>query len=165
MRFARGFKIIIAALVICGVVGLLVWGFLQGRKEQAIEQEREKPITAANRVFVAQGETMVTLDPVTKKISGIDTKTLVPGFSESAGGKHIPGVVIPDSAVVWLDGKAWAYVQQGRGHFIRKEVATDHPVGKGWFVTKIFMDGDSIVVQGAQLLLSEEFRTQIQIGG
>ncbi len=165
MGFVREFKMILTALLICGVVGLLVWGFLQGRKELAMEQEREKPITVANRVSIAHGETGITLDPVTQKTSGIDTRALVPGFSEGAGGKRTPGVVIPDSAVVWLDGKAWAYVQKGREKFVRQEVATNHPVGKGWFVTKNFQDGDRVVVQGAQLLLSEEFRAQIQIGG
>ncbi len=53
MGFARRFKIIVTAVVICGFAGLLVWGFLQGRKEQAVEQEREKPITATYRVSIA----------------------------------------------------------------------------------------------------------------
>ncbi len=156
-------KIIVTALVICGIAVLLVWAFLQGRKELIVEQEQEKPVTAANRVSIAHGETVITLDAVTQKISGIDTKALVPGFSEHTGGKYTPSAVIPDSAVVWLDGRAWAYVQKGRERFIRQEVSTNHPVGKGWFVTKNFQAGDYVVVQGAQLLLSEEFRAQIQI--
>ncbi len=156
-------KIIVTALVICGIAVLLVWAFLQGRKEVIVEQEREKPVTAANRVSIAHGETVITLNAVTQKISGIDTKALVPGFSEDTGRKHTPGVVVPDSAVVWLDGRAWAYLQKGRERFIRQEVATNHPVGKGWFVTKNFQVGDYVVVQGAQSLLSEEFRAQIQI--
>ncbi len=156
-------KIIVTALVICGIAVLLVWAFLQGRKEVIVEQEREKPVTAVNRVSIAHGETVITLDAVTQKISGIDTKALVPGFTEDTRRKHTPGVVVPESAVVWLDGRAWAYLQKGRERFIRQEVATNHPVGKGWFVTKNFQAGDYVVVQGAQLLLSEEFRAQIQI--
>jgi hypothetical protein len=163
MSSARGLRIIITVLAICAIAGLLVWAFLQGRKGLIVDQERDKPITAAKRVSFAHGETVITLDEVTQKISGIDTKALMPGFSEDAGEKQILGVVIPDSAVVWLDGRAWAYVQKGRGSFIRQEVVTNHPVEKGWFVTKKFQNGDRVVVQGAQLLLSEEFRVQIQI--
>jgi hypothetical protein len=164
MSFARGFKIIITALVICAIAGLLVWAFIQGRIGLMVEQEREKPITVAKRVSIAHGETVITLDEVTQKTSGIDTKALVSDFSVDTERKHTPGVVIPDSAVVWLDGRAWAYVQKGRESFIRQEVVTSHPVVKGWFVTKKFQNGDRVVVQGAQLLLSEEFRAQIQIG-
>ncbi len=163
MGFARGFKTIITTLVICGITGLMFWAFLQGRKEVIVEQEREKPVTAANHVSIAHGETVITLNAVTQKISGIDTKALVPGFSEDTGGKHTPGVVVPNSAVVWLDGRAWAYLQKDRERFIRQEVVTNHPGGKGWFVTKNFQAGDYVVVQGAQLLLSEEFRAQIKI--
>jgi hypothetical protein len=72
-------------------------------------------------------------------------------------------VVVPDSATVWLGGKAWAYVQKGREQFVRLEISTNHPMGEGWFVTKNFSAGDLVAVQGAQLLLSEEFRSQIRI--
>ncbi len=163
MGFTRGFKIIVTALVVCGIAGFLVWSFIQGRKELAVEQEHERPVTVAYRVTIEHGETVITLDTVTQKISGIETRTLVPGFSMDARGRHTPGVVIPDSAVVWLDGRAWAYVQKDRERFIRQEVVTNHPGGKGWFVTKNFQAGDYVVVQGAQLLLSEEFRAQIHI--
>ncbi len=164
MGFTRGFKILVTALVSCGIAGFLVWSFIQGRKELAVEQEHERPVMAAYRVFIEHGKTVITLDTVTQKISGIETKSLVPGFSLDARGRHTPGVVIPDSAVVWLDGRAWAYVQKGRERFIRQEVATGHPVGKGWLVTKNFQVSDYVVVKGTQLLLSEEFRSQIQIG-
>ncbi len=163
MRVLRGLKIIVAVFALCGVIALLVWSFLQGRKELAVEQERERPIKAPYRVSSARGETVITLDTATQKISGIVTKALAPGFYEGHGEKHKPGGVVPDSAAVWLDGKAWAYVQKGRERFVRLEVSTNHPVREGWFVTNNFAAGDRVVVQGAQLLLSEEFRSQIRI--
>ena len=37
------------------------------------------------------------------------------------------GVIVPASAVVWLHGKAWAYIATGAGRFVRHGVATDIP--------------------------------------
>ncbi|MDP3087796.1 MAG: efflux RND transporter periplasmic adaptor subunit [Methylotenera sp.] len=71
------------------------------------------------------------------------------------------GVVIPNSAVVWYAGKAWAYFKEDDDHFIRKPIETDTEIEEGWFNQAI--SADSIVVtSGAQLLLSEEFKYQIK---
>lgn len=75
------------------------------------------------------------------------------------------GVVIPYSAVVWWQGKAWAYVQTAPERFARREVPTDAPASSGWFVTPEFRPGDKVVTRGGQQLLSEEFRSQIQVLG
>lgn len=77
-------------------------------------------------------------------------------------GPQVQGVVIPASAVVWWQGKAWGYVQVDAEHFARREVSTETPLQDGWFVERGLSAGDRLVVQGAQLLLSEEFRTQIE---
>ena len=79
-------------------------------------------------------------------------------------GQETRGVILPASSIVWWQGNAWVYVQKEHEHFIRKEVPTDNPVEGGWFVVNIFLPQDFIVVQGAQLLLSEEFRAQIHVG-
>ncbi len=162
MRLSKGLKIIAVVFAMCAVIAFLIWSFLHGRKEQAAEQESERPIKAPSRVSIVHSETVITLDAVTQEMSGIVTKALVRSFAEGPGG-HTPGVVVPDSAVVWLDGKAWAYVQKGREQFVRQEVSTNRPKGDGWFVTENFSAGDRVVAQGAQLLLSEEFRAQIRI--
>ncbi len=78
--------------------------------------------------------------------------------------KATRGVVIPRSAVVRFGGKAWAYVQTDEVRFSRREVALDQATEQGWFTTAGFTVGDRVVVAGAQLLLSEEFKSQIQIG-
>jgi hypothetical protein len=70
--------------------------------------------------------------------------------------------VIPNDAVVWWQGKAWCYIEQTPGKFTRKEVPTSSPVSSGWFVTEGFAPGTKVVTSGAQTLLSEEFRSQIQ---
>ncbi len=94
--------------------------------------------------------------------------SLVPGLNLVArlpSGGAMRGVIIPRSAVVWWQGKAWAYVQAGPAEFVRREVSVESPVENGWFVTQGFVPAQHAVVSGAQQFLSEEFRSQIQVVG
>ncbi len=83
----------------------------------------------------------------------------------SATSKTATGVVIPSNAVVWYAGKAWAYFKTGQDkdhvQFIRKPISTDTEVDEGWFNQGITQDSE-VVVSGAQLLLSEEFKYLIK---
>ena len=73
------------------------------------------------------------------------------------------GVVVPNSAVVWWEGRAWCYIEQLPGEFIRQEVNTSNPVAEGWFVTGGIPAGARVATAGAQTLLSTEFRPQLQM--
>lgn len=66
------------------------------------------------------------------------------------------GVIVPASAVVWLNGDAWAYVAEGPGRFVRRRVATSNAAPGGWFVTQGFQPGGSVVTQDAQQILAVE---------
>lgn len=93
---------------------------------------------------------------------------LVPGMSVVAHvptGKIMRGVLVPRSAVVWSQGKAWVYVETPPGQFARREVPTATPFKKGWFASAGFSPGDNIVIRGAQMLLSEELLPQAPAGG
>ena len=81
----------------------------------------------------------------------------------SSPGPPATGVVLPRPAVVRFAAKAWAYVETGAGTFARREVALEQPTDTGWFVTGGFVAGDRVVVAGAQLLLSEELKSQLTI--
>ncbi len=71
------------------------------------------------------------------------------------------GIVIPSNAVVWYAGTPWAYFKQGGNQFVRKPISAETEVDAGWF--NVGFDADSqVVVQGAQLLLSEEFKYLIK---
>lgn len=72
------------------------------------------------------------------------------------------GVLIPQSAIVWWEGKAWAYLQTASGTFVQSEVPTDIPVRGGWFAAKGFSRGEKVVTTGAQQLLSEQITSQAQ---
>jgi hypothetical protein len=64
--------------------------------------------------------------------------------------------------MVWWQGYAWVYEQTTPGRFVRRQVPTDSPLESGVFVSRGFSPRDQIVIRGAQTLLSEEFRSQIQ---
>lgn len=77
-------------------------------------------------------------------------------------GKPQHGTLVPASAVVWNAGKAWVYIKRGEHEFERREVNTRYELGEGWFSADGFSEGEEVVVSGAQLLLSEEFKYQIR---
>jgi hypothetical protein len=85
--------------------------------------------------------------------------------TEASASSDKSGVVIPSNAVVWYAGKAWAYFKQGQNkqtvQFIRKPISTDTEVNEGWFNQGI-NENSEVVISGAQLLLSEEFKFLIK---
>lgn len=90
---------------------------------------------------------------------------LMPGMNVMAfvsTGETVNRAKVPAAAVVWLQGRAWAYVRTGPKTLVRREIATDWPAPDGGYFVKDMPDGTQIVVRGAQMLLSEEFRAQIQ---
>jgi len=104
-------------------------------------------------------------------------------------GQPTAGVLVPDSAIVWLQDRAWVYLRTGSDTFTRREIATTFPAPAGGYITQTasaaspsegdpptpngandnavrsLPTGTPLVVSGAQALLSEEFRAQIQMGG
>ena len=68
------------------------------------------------------------------------------------------GIVIPADAIVWYGGQPWAYVQINAKQFGRYPVAEQSPMLGGFFVTRGFKAEQRVVVNGAQLLLSEELK-------
>jgi hypothetical protein len=93
---------------------------------------------------------------------------LTPGMNLLAHlsvGRQVRGLIVPTSAVVWSEGKAWAYQQTASDRFARRVVTTEVPVERGFFVVQGFSPGDRVVIQGAQALLSEELLLHGQAGG
>jgi membrane fusion protein, multidrug efflux system len=93
---------------------------------------------------------------------------LTPGvnlLAHLAVGSQMKGMIVPTSAVVWSEGKAWVYQQIASDRFSRRAMSTDAPVEKGFFVTQGFSAGDRVVTQGAQALLSEGLLLHGQGGG
>lgn len=74
----------------------------------------------------------------------------------------LQGVTVPANAVVWYSGKPWVYKKTDNTKFIRVPIQTNRESASGWFNTNGLQAGDQVVTNGAQLLLSEEFKFQIK---
>jgi hypothetical protein len=115
-------------------------------------------------------------DPITRRAAylyradrawpGAAPGTPVVAYAPAPAGAGAPGggAFVPDSAVVQWEGLAWAYRAHGADRFERVRVATDHPNSGGWIVQGPLAAGDSVVVRGAEELLSEEFRARVTVG-
>jgi hypothetical protein len=93
---------------------------------------------------------------------GSPVVALVPGQPLPGGSKE--DVLVPDRAVVQWEGLTWVYLQRAAGRFERVRVPTDRPAAGGWLVGGDLAAGDTVVVTGAQELLSEEFRARVTVG-
>jgi hypothetical protein len=68
------------------------------------------------------------------------------------------GLRIPPEAIVWYGGQPWAWVRSSATLFERRAVEPGVPVDGGFVVRQGFRPGEAIVIEGAQLLLSQESR-------
>lgn len=76
----------------------------------------------------------------------------------SSGGEQGARLFVPDSAVVWYGGQQWVYAKSGADSFVRRPVGSAISVSNGLIVNNNFKAGDLVVVQGGQLLLSQELK-------
>lgn len=79
-----------------------------------------------------------------------------------APGPRRQGVIVPRSGVVHAEGKFWVYVRASEGALARRAVTLERELGRGWFVTAGLRPGDRVVAEGAQALLSEEYKSQVR---
>jgi hypothetical protein len=89
---------------------------------------------------------------------------LLPGMTVRVwlpGTRALAGALIPSSAVVWTQGVAWAYFRSGQSAFVRRPVPTGSPQPDGYVVSGA--TDSEVVVQGAQMLLSEEQRAEARV--
>jgi len=136
-----------------------------GRAELFVLGHEQQPLHA-RAVYEAptinpqmQGQTFLVL---------IDTKDfpIRPGTAVSArlptAGKSEQGVMVPRAAIVRFAGKEWIYCTLARDRFGRREIVPVELTAEGYFVTEDLAPGTRIVITGAQTLLSEEQKAQIQ---
>ncbi|MFL5520410.1 MAG: HlyD family efflux transporter periplasmic adaptor subunit [Gemmatimonadales bacterium] len=93
-----------------------------------------------------------------------------PGLPVSAAvampGASGRGAFVPQAAVVQWDGLIWVFRRRGTGQYERVRVPSAHAVAGGWLVPDgdELSPGDTVVVRGAQVLLSEEFKSRVRVG-
>lgn len=138
-----------------------------------------KPPATASAEFDGRKEAQLdfislatTTDP---KIQGASYFYSVPAESGLLPGMNVfvpvpteaigDGFVVSQSAVIWLQGKAWLYLRSGTDTFVRREIAADTSAPDGGYIVRGLPPEARIVVRGAQMLLSEEFRAQVSANG
>lgn len=77
-------------------------------------------------------------------------------------GQPLNGVIVPDEAIVRAGGLAWVFTMEEGDTFERHAVKLFSPTEHGWLVTEGLEDDANVVVRGAQVLLSEQMKAQIE---
>ena len=122
-------------------------------RDRGVQAERVSPAPRTDEL--TQGETWYYQAPGEHLRTGMRVNVWVPGGAERRG------VTVPTSAIVWHAGQPWVY-REARDHgFVRVAVPAMPGAGASLFVDSVLTPGQRVVIRGAQILLSEEFRQQI----
>jgi len=92
-------------------------------------------------------------------LPGMNTAVYVPS------GKTYEGVFVEDTAIVRWQGRSWIYLRAGPNSFKRHPISTDQPVSDDDYVVSDIPAGSEIVMRGAQVLLSEEAKSELRDAG
>ena len=127
----------------------------KGLRENAREAHYVAPALITDQ-FV-QGETYYFRAETGKLRTGMTIDVWLPQGKEA-----LEGIFIPDDAIIWYAGQPWVYIQLEDGQFQRRSVQDGLSVSNGVFMQQGCSEGELLVLHGAQMLLSEEFRWKIQ---
>lgn len=93
----------------------------------------------------------------------IDSKIIANLIQNTTQINQMNFLSIPKDAVVWNSGLAWIYIKTSDNKFVRKVIDTNNESADGWVISDSqIKENDQIVINGAQLILSEEFKYQIK---
>jgi hypothetical protein len=126
-----------------------------GSRQQARKADLVSAAFTTDQVI--QGETYFFKTTTGQLRTGMRLDAWLPQGLET-----LNGVFIPDDAMVWNDGQAWAYVKLEDDLYQRRSLLSGLVAAGGVFMTDELSAGDTLVTRGAQMLLSEEFRWQIE---
>lgn len=126
-----------------------------GSRQQARKAYFVSPALATDQVI--QGETYFFKTASGKLRTDMRLDAWLPQSTEP-----LTGVFIPEQAMTWHDGQAWAYVKVDDDLYQRVSLQSGLAASGGVFMTDEIHTGESLVMRGAQMLLSEEFRWQIE---
>lgn len=111
---------------------------------------------APNSNTTMQGKTYFYVANTTELRAGMQVNAL-----SATSNKISSGVIVPNTAIIWYAGKPWVYLKTAEESFSRIPINTDIELEDGWFYQGTLKANDHVVTSGAQLLLSEEFKSQI----
>lgn len=163
--FARGLTFLESALVRIDLPAGQPWPSTPTTARLISMQSDERPSEAEffgaspNVDWQTQGQSFFFLVKT-------NSPRLSPGAAVTAhlkvGGEAMSGVIVPRSAVLRHEDKAWVYLQTEEATFVRREIVVDRPLDRGWFVSAGLKAEDRLVTVGAQTLLSEERKAEIK---
>ena len=150
-------KAVLYWIVIVVIAGAVIGAHLAFRGELTSEAEREKPIQPPAQVTKDSGGAIeVVLNKESRSLAGIESIPVVVHASEFQ---------IPSAALVRYDGQDWLYEEVAPERYVKRRVSLREPVIDGWLVSGEIEAQGKIVTVGAEVLLSEELKSQIQISG
>lgn len=71
------------------------------------------------------------------------------------------GVVIPESSLAWHLGQSFVFIQIDKEHFVHRHISHPIKTTDGYYIGEQIAKGEDLVITGASMLLSHEFRSQI----
>lgn len=77
------------------------------------------------------------------------------------GRKLSYGFWLPDSAVVWWNGFPWYYLKTDKNDYKPIRITSGEKSGQSWYVKTGKKGSETVAVQGVQLLLSQQLRSEI----
>ena len=111
---------------------------------------------ATQSEIASQGESYYFRTAAKNILAGMNVMTWVPESTT-----HISGAQFPKSALIWYMNQAFVYQKTSTDVFIRRPLLHFTLLADGSYLSEALNPEDEIVIQGAQMLLSEEFKGQI----
>ena len=133
-------------------------------------QFTEIAISATGQRLTASTATLIEPSPQINTFSqGLaylfitDSATIKRGMNITAwlaDNKQQTGIIIPDASLIWHLGEALVFIKDGE-QFSHHPIQQPLKIAHGYFIGEQLNENDEIVVIGAQLLLSQELKSQI----
>ena len=127
---------------------------ISGDRTKAIKAEFVS--VAAQSDTQSQGESYFFKTRAKNILSGMNVMAWIPEKSATVTGAHFP-----KSALIWYLNQAFIYQKTSAETFVRRPLAHYSLLPDGSYLSESLNPEDEIVIEGAQMLLSEEFKGQI----
>jgi hypothetical protein len=125
--------------------------------DRLLAREAQLLAPATDSDPLLQGESFYYTTDIGRLRAGMRLHAWLPGDEPADD-----GLLLSSSAVIWQGGSPWVYVRHEEDFFYRIAIPDAIRLGRDWFMPAgRIPSGRSIVVSGAQMLLSEEYRWQI----
>ena len=111
---------------------------------------------AAQTESLSQGESYFFKTHAKNILSGMNIMAWIPEKSA-----NVTGANFPKSALIWYMNQAFIYQKTSAETFVRRPLLNYSLLPNGSYHSQNLKADDEIVIEGAQMLLSEEFKGQI----